>query len=248
MKLLLDIGNSRLKWAFLNPELQAGDAIAHAGSAFARILDTIRPEAAPTEIRAACVASPDICHAVESWARLRFALPVHWARSQVSVAGVRNGYADPGQLGVDRWLAVIAAFHRAHGAAFVVDAGTALTIDVVTAGGQHLGGLIAPGVATQRRSLRNQTQLRASHEDASMAWLAEDTDRAIALGTIHGQIGLIERVRAGIFAEHGDMSLFLTGGEAPRLASELSMKWQYAPQLVLEGLALLPPESFSLPK
>lgn len=245
MKLLLDIGNSRLKWASLDPELQAGDAIAHTGRSFAEVLDSIETKLAPTEIRAACVAAPETRHAVSSWAQARFGISVLWARSQASAAGVRNGYINPGQLGVDRWLAVIAAFHRARGAAFVVDAGTALTIDAVTADGRHLGGLIAPGVATQRQGLRNQTQLRASHEDGPMAWLAQDTDQAIALGTIHGPIGLIQRVCAAIYAEHVGMSLFLTGGEAVLLASELGAEWQLAPHMVLEGLALLPPESFA---
>ena len=59
--------------------------------------------------------------------------------------GVRCAYADPARLGVDRWVAVLAAYHAAHGAACVLDAGTAVTFDAVAADGRHLGGLIFPG-------------------------------------------------------------------------------------------------------
>lgn len=245
MKLLLDIGNSRLKWARAEQGLQPSGAISHLGKSFANALDAIEVKAPPAEIRAACVAAPEIRQAVEFWAKARFGLPVNWAVSQAEAYGVRNGYTKVEQLGVDRWLAVIAAFHRAKGAALVVDAGTALTLDVVTADGQHLGGLIAPGLMTQRQSLRNQTQLRVTEKESAITWLAQDTDRAIALGTTHGALGLIERVRAGICAEQGSMSFFLTGGEAEQLAPLIGAEWQLVPLLVLEGLALLSPGSLA---
>ena len=63
-----------------------------------------------------------------------------------SACGLRNGYRDPAQLGVDRWLAMCAAWQQFPGSLCVVDAGTAVTIDVVAADGAHSGGLILPGV------------------------------------------------------------------------------------------------------
>jgi type III pantothenate kinase len=154
-----------------------------------------------------------------------------------SACGVRSAYAQPEKLGVDRWLSVIAAYHRAAGAACVVDAGTALTLGVVDARGQHLGGLIAPGLGTQRRSLRKETQVRAQDGQDSLAWLGTDTDMAVAWGTLHGVLGLIERVYAGIWREHEGIVPILTGGEAEILRPYLDPAWQLAPDLVLEGLA-----------
>lgn len=248
MKLLLDIGNTRLKWAWWDHGLKPGGAQAHAGHSPEAVLAAIDLKLMPTEIWAASVAAPVLRAAVEDWAMRHSALTVRWVKSQPFACGVHNAYAQADRLGVDRWLAVIGAYHRARGAACVVDAGTALTLDAVDARGRHLGGLIAPGLSTQRQSLRSHTQVRADEPDQTLEWLGRDTDHAVAWGSLHGIVGLIERVYAGICREHGTITPFITGGEASRLLPHLGADWVIAPQLVLEGLARVATESGGSPK
>ncbi len=237
MKLLLDVGNSRLKWAWWDHDLKPGGAVTHAGRSPEAALDAINLELKPSEVWAASVAAPALRAALEAWAMRHLKLAVRWVSSEGKACGVRNAYAQPEKLGVDRWLAVIAAYHRVGAAAFVVDAGTALTLDAVDVEGRHLGGLIAPGLTTQRHSVHSQTQVRADALEGHAKWLGTDTDTAVAWGTLHGAIGLIERVYAGIRHEHASITPIATGGEAPLLLPYLGPGWISAPDLVLEGLA-----------
>jgi type III pantothenate kinase len=236
MKLLLDVGNTRIKWAWLrNAELLPGGAVVHKGRSPGAALDGMQLNAVPIEVCAASVAGATLQGAVTDWVAARWNVPLRWVKSQSSAAGVRNAYTHPEQLGVDRWLAVVGAYHRVRGAAFVVDAGTALTIDVVDAVGNHRGGLIAPGVQTQRVALHQGTQLPPVDGSHSLALLAQDTQAAIALGTVHGALGLIERVRDQVMQLGGPMPTLITGGEAGLLAPHLE-GCQHVPDLVLEGL------------
>ncbi|HXG29348.1 MAG TPA: type III pantothenate kinase [Nevskiales bacterium] len=243
MKLLFDIGNTRLKWAWWDQTLQSGGARVHAGHSPQAVLEALELERKPAELWVASVAAPALHAAIEGWAQTRWGLVPHWVSSGAAACGVRNAYAQPARLGVDRWLAMIAAYRRARGAVFVVDAGTALTIDVVGAGGQHCGGLIAPGLATQRQSLRQVTQVRAGDPAQAPGWLGIDTDTAVSWGTLHGVLGLIDRVLAGIRREHAAITPFITGGDAAALQPLLAGEWLLAPDLVLEGLACVASES-----
>jgi type III pantothenate kinase len=237
VKLLLDIGNTRLKWAWWDQALKSGGARVHAGHSPQAVLEALDLELKPAELWVASVAAPELRAAVEGWARTRWGLAPHWVSSDTAACGVRNAYAQPARLGVDRWLAMIAAYRRTRGAVFVVDAGTALTIDVVDARGQHRGGLIAPGLDTQRQSLQRGTQVRAIDPGLGPEWLASDTDTAVSWGTLHGVLGLIERVYAAISLEHAAITMILTGGDAPVLQALLAAPSVLAPDLVLEGLA-----------
>lgn len=236
MKLLLDIGNSRIKWAWFDGVLQPGGAVSHRDHGPSAAFDSIALPRRPDQIWAASVAGGELQKTAEAWARAA-GQPVHWARSEAAGHGVTNAYQLAEQLGVDRWLALIAGYRRAGGAALIIDAGTAITLDVVSAEGRHRGGLIAPGLTLQRLSLRQQTQLRPG-EPGSLGWLAADTNAAIGWGSLHAVVGLIERVRTGIREDYGPMRQYVTGGEAGALLPCLQGEWVHAPDLVLEGLAL----------
>jgi type III pantothenate kinase len=248
MILLLDVGNTRIKWGWLRgAELLPGGAIVHAGRSPQAALDAVTLNAAPTGVLAASVAGEAMRAAVEGWAGNHWGLTVDWARSAPTACGVHNAYARPERLGVDRWLAMIAAYHRARGAAIVVDAGTALTIDVVDERGVHQGGLIAPGVETQRRALMVNTQLRAEDQGRPLGLLADDTHEAVNWGTLHGALGMIERVHGVAARDLAPMRGYLTGGEATLLAENLNGNWLVVPDLVLEGLALVSRETAAAP-
>lgn len=156
IKLLVDIGNSRVKWAFGTAAgfIALGEAMQDVREELRALLDA---EYEPGEIRVANVAGAEAGARVVVSLQERFGIAPILARSAVSGAGVRNGYVDPSQLGVDRWLAICAAFARYRTPVCVVDAGTATTIDIVDAGGEHRGGLILPGLTLMQSALFGNT-------------------------------------------------------------------------------------------
>ena len=243
MRLLLDAGNTRLKWAWWDHGFKPGGTVVHAGRSPQAVMDAIDLKLVPKQVWVANVAAPTLHAAIEDWAQRQYNVMPRWVVSQATACGVHSAYAQPEKLGVDRWLALIAAYHRVHGAAIVVDAGTALTLDVVDARGQHLGGLIAPGLGTQRQSLWKGTQVRADTAQGPVHWLANHTDAAVAWGTLQGVLGLIERVYAAIRSEHAGIVPIMTGGEATQLMPHLDSGWQWVPDLVLEGLARIATEA-----
>jgi len=150
--------------------------------------------------------------------------------------GVTNGYRDPRQLGPDRWAGLIAS-HRAHrGHKLGVNAGTALTVDALTADGRFAGGLIVPGPALMRRSLDGGTAgLRLTHGQFDA--LPASTPDAITTGAIQACAGAIERMRAamadaGFAPEH----VILSGGAAAEIAPHLPGGAILEDNLVLDGL------------
>lgn len=231
MRLLVEIGNSRVKWALADESggLSHVAGRGHDQAAWPRDL----PDAPIDAVWYASVAAPGVQQALLDWASARGLGTPRRIVSTACMAGVVNAYAQPSRLGVDRLLACVAAHHAFPGeSVMVVDAGTALTIDHLRADGQHEGGLICPGVATMRGAIRADTQVRAHDGTTQAAMLGEDTDAAVGLGTLHAALGLVERLRAAVTPAR----LLLTGGEAPLLARHLSSDWEVAPELVLQGL------------
>lgn len=244
MKLLLDVGNSRAKWAWLEGlSLRNPGAVAYAGGPVAPVIDAIcQAGRTPDEILLASVAAPRATDEVRAVLQDRFAVAVRIAESEREAAGVRNGYREPAQLGVDRWLAMLAAYNRNRGPVCVVDAGTALTIDFVDKNGSHHGGLIIPGLALMRDTLLQGTSRVGAGEDQfapyEHGW-GRDTTACIRQGSLLACARLIEGCMS-LIGEEGwtGTDLILTGGDAPRLKDELQLDAVHCPQLVLEGLAL----------
>jgi len=245
MKLLVDIGNTRLKWAWLEAgRLGEPGAVLHAGGLPRQTLAAMRglgQQAA--EIVVASVAAQPLTAAMATLLEDTFSAPVRMAETEAGAAGVRNGYAEPKQLGVDRWLAILAAFAHFRRAVCVIDAGTALTVDAVGRDGRHLGGLIVPG-----RELMRSALLRATGGISSAAQLAparqntdhwgRDTESCMRLGSLHALNGLIEGCMRALSASDGGAALAVTGGDAPALLAALQHPAEHRPLLVLEGLAL----------
>lgn len=231
MKLLVEIGNSRIKWAL------ADDAGLKGAPVSARHDDRSWPQQLPhTPVAAvwyATVAAAGSQRPLLEWAFSRGLTAPQRVRSTAQAAGVTNAYAKPDRLGVDRLLACVAAHHRYPGqSVLVADVGTALTIDYVAGDGRHAGGLISPGVATMRDAIRADTQVRAADLAPGARMLGRSTDAAVGQGTLHAAVALLEHARAS----QAPARLLLTGGEAPLLAPHLDGGWEIAPALVLEGL------------
>lgn len=231
MTLLVDIGNTRVKWARADSAGRPGpvQALAHDGRA-----DWV--EALPANLTGsvwfATVADADLATPLQEWSRNRLGRSAVEVVSTASAAGVQCAYPRPERLGVDRWLACIGAFHRGPGSVVVVDAGTALTVDVVDATGVHQGGLIVPGMATMQQAIHAHTRIRSQPLAQVPDDLARDTDAAVAAGALHAAVGLIERVCRRFALDRQ----ILAGGEAALLADRLEGEWLMAPDIVLEGL------------
>jgi type III pantothenate kinase len=160
------------------------------------------------------------------------------------VPGVRSGYRERGQLGVDRLLAMVAGRARCAGPFCVVDAGSAVTIDFVEADGQHLGGLILPGHRFARECLLARTSIPREAAVEPGARLGRDTPTAIELGSLYAVTGIIERFVGGsdaLFPQAGT-TVFLGGGDAGVLEALMPVPCKRVEHLVLSGLAVLAAE------
>ena len=175
-----------------------------------------------------------------------FGVNVCCARSESWCAGVQNGYADPGKLGVDRWLAVLGAWSLAKGPCLVLDLGTAITSDWVASDGRHLGGYICPGMPLLRSQLQTHTR-RIRYGDAFVASALADsspgvsTMEAVERGCLL-MLRAFVREQVSLAREQfaGNVSLFLTGGDA-LLVRDIDKDFRLVPDLVLHGLALACP-------
>jgi type III pantothenate kinase len=235
---LFDLGNSRLKCVRMAGEdkvvAQVVEEIAHDGVRFAEDAFAALPPAFDMAF-VASVAAPALTAALLDALSLCCPL-VSLARSQPRCDGVRISYAQPQRLGVDRFLALLAAHARAAQPWLVVGVGTALTIDLLDASGHHHGGRIAPSPTLMREAL----QQRAPHLPASggaYAEFADDTLPALASGCDGAALALIARSREVAIDRVGTPPrLLLHGGGAKALLPHLE-DVEHAPSLVLEGLA-----------
>lgn len=234
---LFDLGNTRLKCARLNDDGSLGEVLA-LGHDEATFVDALAARL-PTRGESAClasVASPALTAAVVELLANRFQR-ISIARSGAQLAGVRIAYAQPARLGVDRFLALLAAHARAPRPWLVVGVGTALTVDLLHADGTHAGGRIAPSPRLMRDALhRAAAHLPADGGDYRE--FASDTLQGLVSGCEGAALGLIERslVQAEVICTERP-ALLLHGGGAEALAAQLPQA-QLAPSLVLEGLAL----------
>ena len=166
-----------------------------------------------------------------------------FAAATAELAGVTSGYEAPARLGVDRWLALVAAWNAARQAVVVVDLGTAATLDFVTADGRHLGGYIVPGLGLMAAALARDTAgVRVAGDLAPHLGPGRNTAQAVRRGSTAMLLDFIE-ASVGRFADTGDGApeVFLTGGDAEPLAGRLPFGVRVEPDLVLDGLALALP-------
>ena len=158
--------------------------------------------------------------------------------------GLTNGYLDTSLLGADRWLALIGAWTKARSALCVVDAGTAVKVDSVDASGQHLGGLIVPGIHMMREALMKQTSdisKAAIQSTPSLAGvLANNTVGAVSRGAVFALAGMADRAAEVIEQSTGTKPrLFITGGDAGVITGTMRSHGEIVPDLVLQGLAVI---------
>lgn len=234
---LFDLGNTRLKCAPLHEDGSLGEvvALAHEPSAFARQLQKLLPEYSDSACLAS-VASPALTAVVVEVLTQRFRR-ISLARSSAGLAGMRIAYAEPERLGVDRFLALLAAHRRGAGPWLIAGVGTALTLDLLDHDGLHRGGRIGPSPKLMRQAL-HRAAAQLPPEGGDYREFASDTADALASGCEGAALGLIDRSLAQATRMLGQTpALLLHGGGADMLAPHFPDALG-APTLVLEGLAL----------
>jgi type III pantothenate kinase len=163
-----------------------------------------------------------------------------FVQATASALGVTNAYSNPSELGVDRWLTLLAVHHNTSSPVCVVDCGSAITIDLITSDGLHLGGMILPGFGMMRQSLLEQTAIPPVATVDPPDWLASDTAGAIAVGGVSAVAALVERILEQSQQQlQGLPELVLTGADAAGLQGRIINPGRVEPDLVIQGLALL---------
>lgn len=246
MILLLDAGNSRLKWAILrNGAFEHGGSFALDQGGIGELASAAWAEVdRPAAVFVANVAGEGLRRAISSWTKRRWKLIPEYVLATAEAFGVRNAYREPERLGVDRWLALLGARELFSDALCVIDCGTALTIDVLAPDDRHLGGLIIPGMRLMHDALTGRAEgvrqqiADASHEQVTL--LGTDTGSAVAGGCLYAEVAVIDRVLADLQVElRVPLRCVLTGGDAQRISPLLAVRGELQPDLVLRGLARL---------
>ena len=262
MKLLIDAGNTRIKWALVR-----GDEWLRSGTLPVKLASELSSQVADgpeshdpatvsgqtmaggfagaglrgiSQIWASNVAGAEVARQIRELGIEQ----MHIITAQTHQCGVRNGYANAAQLGSDRWAALIAAWHQVRGKCLVVSCGTATTIDALSAQGEFLGGLILPGVDLMQRSLAGATDKlktgRGVYRGVYMPF-PQNTADALFSGAVQASCGAIERQRA--LLDDDGVPVMLSGGAAGILQPYLGGPTLGMDNLVLRGLLLIAQEA-----
>lgn len=246
MILELDCGNTLIKWRLLDPDNSLAVAGGVVGSDEELLQAVQGMSVAPLACRMVSVRSDEETTRLVDSLQQAFSIQCQCARPALELAGVRNGYEQYERLGLDRWMALVAAYRLSQAACLVLDLGTAVTADFVAADGQHLGGFICPGMPLMRSQLRTHTRrTRYADTEAVQALgslqpgrsTAEAVERGCSLmlqGFVQGQLALAAQLLGESF------EVFLTGGDAALVAAMLP-RARVMPDLVFVGLAIACP-------
>ncbi len=252
MLLDIDVGNSRLKWRLQDADNGVVGRGYGARQTLAEITLAISQIVAPDQIarlRVANVAGAAAAADITAWADASFGLVAEFAAARGECAGVTCGYGQPASLGIDRWLALLAAWHRWREPCVVVDAGSAITVDVLAAQGVHLGGYIVPGLGLMHEALARGTgAVKIAHQPPVSTNPGRSTQEAVNQGCAAMALALVAHAVAVLTRHAGSVavSVVLTGGDADGLAPFIQAPFIEAPlklepELVLDGLALALP-------
>ena len=245
--LLLDIGNTRLKWGILEDAvIRRSGSVTHQ-----KIRDdgigslTTRLPRKVDRVYASNVAGSSIATRVSGVIGIHCDTDVHFVHVEREAFGITNSYRYVRRLGVDRWVAMIGAYSEFQSGLCIVDAGTAVTIDAVDRSGKHLGGQIIPGFHLMASALVADTsEIRTARQSSKtarpgMAMFANSTDAAIRNGAMSAVCGAIEAAVRRLRSAGYRPKIVLTGGDASRILTQVDAGFLHRPNLVLQGLAYM---------
>lgn len=239
--LVLDLGNSRWKLGIATTgELgPVGSGVYGDVDGLEAALESVG--ATVDRLLVASVAGPAVGPPLIDKLERRLGLAAHVVDSTQPMPNVRTGYRRPDQLGVDRLLAMVAARARTQRPLCVIDAGTAVTLDFVSADGQHLGGFILPGIRLFRDCLLAHTAIPSDEVVHERDLLGRDTPTAVALGARYAVSGIVETFLSGSRAlfPGRKVEVVIGGGDADQFTPLLPQPCSKLEDLVLRGLAVI---------
>jgi type III pantothenate kinase len=236
MILEIDAGNTFIKWRVVGDE-----GAIEAGRLSAVELEGGVPDCwavSLTAVRVSSVAGDRVNESIKRAVGNVQSMPVEFAKTEAVRANVVNSYEDPSRMGVDRWLAMLAAFNDCREPCCVVDCGSAITIDYVDGDGRHLGGYIMPGLQLMKKGLLSNTaeiDVDQSITNFDMS-LGRHTSAAVIHGINYQFSALAEKVVADIERNGNVAKLYVTGGDGELFCS-VAGRGLHVPNLVMDGLA-----------
>ncbi|MEZ5535175.1 MAG: type III pantothenate kinase [Thiolinea sp.] len=246
--LLIDAGNTRLKWATLQAGLRSEQqaesypAGRRADQAALHIIDQLLSDLAVKRVVLVHVLGDDFSAALQQICQDK-ACQLTLINSAVSTYGIKLAYPNPAHFGADRLVGLVAARSLAAGrAAIIVDCGTAVTIDGLLADGTHPGGLITPGLGLLSDALIQRT--RARHMDSSLfddpQIFTDNTAAAIGSGCLFSLAAGIEGICQRMQQQMTDKPLkIICGGDAMRIYPLLQDEFVLRPEALMDGLQVI---------
>ena len=235
----IDIGNSRLKWRRF-----ADDCKKIISRGVNLDINSFLAEQAkherPSNVRLSNVADPEISSKIADWTRVNWNMQPISAIVCAECSGVKIQYRELSRLGVDRWLAMLAAYNKSNGPCVIIDSGTAFTLDVVNHRGLHLGGFILPGLSLMRASLESETRISLENQVSEPSLkLGNSTQEAVLNGGVASLVALVEKEIEKQRKKGCKPSVFIAGGDAIVLGNLLTYPdCTIEEDLVLDGLSL----------
>ena len=195
----------------------------------------------PEKVLVSSVSGQHIADNLDAWIEKEWQTKAEYVKTEAFSHGVHNAYSDYRKLGVDRWMAIIAAWqrYRRHEEAIcVVDCGTATTIDGISGSGQHLGGFIFPGVTMMQEALLNNTSnINTVRRIIPSITFSNTTEQGVNSGCYVAMFAAINRVVTSMKDDHGgQLRCIITGGNAELVLEQLAAEFEHEPDLVLHGL------------
>ncbi|MFK8027677.1 MAG: type III pantothenate kinase [Gammaproteobacteria bacterium] len=242
MKLLIDFGNSRVKWAcFDGQDVIDAKAYSYENEDITQRVNDVAEQIdtdSVQEIHAVSVLGESFNQAFHARLNKHANISTQFYVSQLNKFGVTLAYADPLSYGADRYAALIAAHDKSDNATIVIDCGTATTIDAIDKSGKHLGGLIIPGITLMCSSLASKASgINMPNTTNSVQLLSDNTLDAVYSGSAlvlrHGVSAIVSEMTSEI---NQQVSIYVTGGESHHLASSSYID---CPHLVLDGLRIM---------
>lgn len=248
MILELDAGNTRVKWRIVSigsgALIKKSEGYVFANSSISALFLELEGQVGQEvlkniqRVKVSNVRGEQFEAELAVWLEKKWQLLPEFARVVKECGGVRNSYSDVTSMGVDRWLAMLAAYKDAKGLCCIIDCGSAITLDLVSEDGEHIGGYIVPGFELMREALfKKSAVLDSSAKLWDSTAPANDTGSAVRNGLLCMVLGMIEQV----FDQYrGETSVccYLTGGDAAIISPLVRQKHKVVPALVMNGLAI----------
>lgn len=238
-RLLLDAGNSRVKWAWANREGLTETGWLDNHKAHAELHTEWQQHAPPEQVWLATSAGQQRESEMKDIVDSLWGVEVEVVQTVARFGELVNGYRQPQQLGVDRWLGLVAASNVVKGPLCLIDCGTAVTIDVVDGVGHHQGGVILPGIGRSAETLLAAApHLKQDRVAEKVPLLGRETAEGLRLQN-DGSVALIDEMVEQIIHRYGALTLLVAGGDATIFREASSNRPQEMKNLVLEGLFLV---------